>query len=84
MKGCPHCVTMKEKLTESNIDYNELDIDENKDEYDMFVELTENEYVPAFMIIETVDGKMNTSLFAPDRDFNEIDEGVKIIREHFN
>jgi hypothetical protein len=23
-------------------------------------------------------------LFAPERDFNEIEDGVKIIKEHFN
>lgn len=83
MKGCSHCVNMKEKLEESNISYSELDIDENKHEYDMFVEITENEYVPAFMIIEMKNDKFNTQLFAPERDFNQIDDGVKIIKEHF-
>ena len=37
MKGCPFCQMMKEKLTESMIDYHERDIDDHKDEYDLFV-----------------------------------------------
>ena len=84
MEGCPYCVQMKDQLTESNINFVERDIDEHKDEYDMFVEITENEFVPAFMIVESPDGNDHKSyLFAPDRDFNEIEEGILIIKEHF-
>jgi glutaredoxin len=84
MEGCPYCVQMKDQLKESNIKFVERDIDEHKDEYDMFVEITENEYVPAFMIVESPDTDDHKSyLFAPERDYNEIEEGVAIIKEHF-
>ena len=84
MEGCPYCVQMKDQLKESNINFVERDIDEHKDEYDMFVEITENEYVPAFMIVESPDTDDHKSyLFAPERDYNEIEEGVAIIKEHF-
>jgi glutaredoxin len=45
MKGCPFCEMMKEKLVSENINFFERDIDEHKDEYDVFVEITNNEYV---------------------------------------
>ena len=81
MDGCPFCGVMKEKLKESNINFYERDIDEHKDEYDLFVEITKNDYVPAFMIIEGDDEKQPiTSLYAPDRDFNDLDEGIEIIK----
>ena len=84
MEGCPYCVQMKEQLIESNINFFERDIDEHKDEYDMFVEITENDFVPAFMIVESPDTDDHKSyLFAPERDYNEIEEGVAIIKEHF-
>jgi glutaredoxin len=84
MEGCPYCVQMKDQLTESEIDFVERDINEHKDEYDMFVEITENEFVPAFMIVESPDTDDHKSyLFAPERDYNEIEEGVAIIKEHF-
>ena len=83
MDGCPFCQMMKEKLVESNIIYYERDIDKHKDEYDLFVEITENDYVPAFMIVESTDEVPNSLLFAPGRDFNELEEGVNIIKEHF-
>ena len=82
MDGCPFCGIMKEKLKESNINFYERNIDEHKDEYDMFVEITENEMVPAFMIIEGGEDKEPiTSLYAPERDFNDLDEGIQIIMD---
>ena len=85
MEGCPHCETMKKQLTESNIPFEVRDIDEHEDEYEMFVEITENEFVPAFMIVESPDTDEHKSyLYAPDRDYNEIEEGIAIIKEHFN
>ena len=84
MKGCPHCETMKKQLKESNIQFEVRDIDEHEDEYQMFVEITENEFVPAFMIVESPDTDDHKSyLYAPDRDYDEIEDGVAIIKEHF-
>jgi hypothetical protein len=50
----------------------------------MFVSITKNEYVPAFMLIES-QGQENskTELYAPERDYDELDEGVKIIKEFY-
>lgn len=83
MEGCPYCEMMKNKLSEEKLLFIERDIDEHKEEYDMFVEITENDFVPAFMIIESPQDNPQSYLFAPERDFNEIDEGVEIIREYF-
>lgn len=82
MKGCPYCEMMKEQLNELQLEYVERDIDEHEEEYDLFVEVTENDFVPAFMIIESPEENPKTHLFAPERDFHEIEDGVKIIKEH--
>jgi glutaredoxin len=82
MEGCPYCLMMKDKLNELNIPFINRDINKHKDEYDMFVEVTENDYVPSFMVIENVSSDPQSFLYVPERDFNEIDEGVKIIQEH--
>ncbi len=79
MEGCPFCTQMKDKLVESDIFFVERDINEHKDEYDMFVEITENDFVPAFMIVETTDE--SAKLFAPDRDFQDINEAFEIIKQ---
>lgn len=80
MKGCPFCDMLKEQLINEDIEFFDRDIDENKEEYDLFVEVTKNDYVPSFMIIEN----KGSYLYAPERDFNEIEDGIKIIKEHFN
>jgi glutaredoxin len=79
MKGCPFCDIMKNMLSENNITYHDLDIDENELEYDLFKEVTQNEFVPAFMIIE--EGTTKAELFAPSRDYNEISEAIEIIKK---
>lgn len=83
MEGCPYCLMMKDKLNELEIPYVDRDINKHKEEYDMFVEITENDFVPAFMVVENIDKEPQSYLYVPEKDFNEIDEGVRIIQEHF-
>ena len=83
MKGCPYCVELKEMLDDSNIDYVNRDIDEYSEEYDMFSEVVGNEYVPALMLIENPENDPKSHLYAPERDFNELEEAVKIIKESY-
>jgi len=85
MKSCPFCVELKEMLNKDNIHYIDRDIDEYSEEYEMFVKITENEYVPAFMLIESPESEEPLSeLFAPDRDFEDINEGFEIIKSFIN
>lgn len=84
MKGCPFCSMMKEELEKNQLPYVERDIHEHEEEYDEFVTLTENEYVPSFMLL-TLDEEENAHdvrLLAPERDYNEINEGVEIIKKY--
>ena len=82
MKGCPHCLEFKTMLEENSVDFYDHDIDEHQEEYDMFVEVTGNEFVPAFMIIETTeDGESNAKCFAPDRNFETIQEALEIAKK---
>ncbi len=81
MKGCPFCVELKEMLEKEDIFYVDRDIHEHEEEYDMFVNITGNDFVPAFMLIESPESdEPLTELFAPDRDFDDINEGFKIIK----
>jgi len=80
MKGCPYCVELKEMLEKEEVPYVDRDIHKYEDEYDLFVEVTGNEYVPAFILIESPENDPITELFAPDRDFQDINEGFEIIK----
>lgn len=84
MKSCHHCHTFKKMLEEASIDYIDRDINEYEEEYDMFVEVTGNDFVPAFMLIENPESeKPESHLYAPDRDFEDIEQGLKIIKEFY-
>jgi hypothetical protein len=75
---------MKHKLKEQHIDFIDRDIDKYDEEYKLFTDVTNNDFIPAFMVIENVEPDPVSYLYAPERDFNEIDDGIKIIKEHFN
>lgn len=91
MKGCPHCHDMKEMLDENNVIYSERDIDEYEDEYNLFVEATDNEFIPAFMLLELdlineeiQDKPKQVQLLAPDRDFQELEEALELVKRFLN
>jgi hypothetical protein len=71
-------------LDEAELDYLERDIYEYEEEYEMFIEATGNEFVPAFMLIENPESEEPiTGLYAPDRDFEDMDQGLNIIKEFY-
>jgi len=82
MKGCPHCTDFKDMLVKEDIDFVDRDIDEYEEEYDIFTQLTENDFVPALLIIEENGDKAIPHMYAPDRDYNELTEAVDIIKKH--
>ncbi len=83
MKGCPHCVELKKMLEESNIPFVDRDVNEYQEEYDIFSEVVGNEYVPALMLIENPEADATSELYAPERDYNELEEAVEIIKEFY-
>jgi glutaredoxin len=85
MKGCPHCQEMKKLLDENNISYDERDIHKHESEYDLFVDATDNEFIPAFMLL-TINNDMasNVELLAPDRDFSDLNEACEKVKRYLN
>ena len=83
MKGCPWCQIMKDELKEARVKYIERDIDDHKDEYDILVEATSNDYLPALMLITINKGESSdVKLLVPDRDFQEISEAVEKVKNY--
>lgn len=79
MEGCPHCQEFKKILSESNLEFVDRDIQEHSDEYQMFSKV-KNDLVPAFMIIDDEETE-KSGLFAPDQDYQTLDEALNIIKE---
>lgn len=82
MKTCGFCEQFKTKLTENNIGFVNRDIHENKEEYDAFVAATGNDFVPSFMVIESPNENPKSHLYAPGKDFEDLDKALGIIKEH--
>ena len=82
MKGCPFCEDFKEILIREGIEFFDRDIDEYKDEYDIFVEVTGNDMIPSLLVIEGDEEKHESFLYAPERNYNELTEAVDIIKGH--
>ncbi len=81
MKGCPFCTMIKEELYKNDIPFLERDIEDYSEEYDEFAKAT-NEYVPALMLLTLDENNdaTNVQLLAPDRDFQDIHEGVELVK----
>jgi glutaredoxin len=84
MEGCPYCSIMKEELNKKNINFLERDIDDHEEEFNEFISETGVDYVPS-MILLTLDEKeepTNVKLLAPEKDYNDINEGVKLVENY--
>jgi len=82
MEGCTFCSQFKDMLTEKKIEFFDRDIDKFKNEYDVFVEITKNDMIPALLIIEGDESSHESFLYVPEKNYNELTEAVDIINSH--
>lgn len=82
MKGCPFCDQFKEMLVKEGIEFFDRDINEHEKEYDTYSKITENDMIPALLVIEGEGERYESFLYAPDRDYIELTEAVDIINNH--
>jgi glutaredoxin len=81
MEGCPYCYEFKDKLKNEKIDFIDMDINENEEEYDMFMKIVDNDLVPAVMIVDENGGP--STFMAPDRDYQDLDDAIQKIKQFF-
>ena len=82
MKGCPFCTEFKDILVKENIEFFDRDIEEYKEEYDLFSEITNNDMIPALLVIEGNEKSHESFLYTPERNYNELTEALTIINGH--
>jgi glutaredoxin len=75
MSDCPYCAELKEKLTNENIQFRNVDIDlpENQEEFNKIVEASNAEEVPIVRI--------EKQLFLPNISFKTITEAVELTKK---
>lgn len=75
MGDCPYCLELKEKLTNENIQFRNVDIDlsENQEEFNKIIEASNAEEVPIIRI--------DKQLFIPNVSFKTITESVDLVKK---
>lgn len=75
MSDCPYCADLKEKLTNENIEFRNVDIDlpENQEEFNKILEVSKAEEVPILRI--------DKQLFVPNVSFKSITEAVELTKK---
>ncbi len=75
MSDCPYCAELKEKLTNENIEYRNVDIDlpENQEEFNHILEVSKAEEVPIV--------RVDRQLFIPNVSFKSITEAVELTKK---
>ena len=80
MFGCPYCAELKDMLDEEGIVYTDRDCDEYEMQYEILKNKTDNDYVPAIEIRD--DEKMVKRFLVPERDFEELEQAVELIKKY--
>lgn len=74
---CPYCVELAEKLTNKNIKFKTIDVDEYEDLFNIVVKKTGFEHVPQILINEWDGEKFINGRYIAD--FDTIDDAVEQI-----
>jgi len=69
-------------LDENNIQYYDRDIHEHSSEYDTYSKITNNDMIPSLLIIEGDEKNHKSFLYAPERNFNELNEALELVKKH--
>ena len=78
LNGCYHCSELKDKLKEAEISFHDIEITRNKPLWDRVVEQTGHDVLPTVFIQTDAEG--NGSVYIPGRDFQDLNEIMKIIK----
>jgi len=80
MSGCPYCAELKDMLDNEGIVYTDRDCDEYEMQYEILKSKTDNDYVPAIEIRD--DEKMVKRFLVPEKDFEELEQAVELIKKY--
>ena len=81
MEGCPYCHEIRGLLDNEGIRYTLRDINKNESEYDLFVKMTGNEYVPSFLLMEINNNEVTKmEALVPDDGFQTLEDRVEKVK----
>jgi glutaredoxin len=80
INGCLQCRDLKTKLDSQSISFIDIEITKNRELWNQVVEQTGYDTLPTVFIQNDNDG--SGTVYIPGRDFQDIDEIIKIIKNN--
>jgi glutaredoxin len=80
LETCGHCKTLKERLRNESIPFTEIEVNNNKELWNIVVTQSKNEYLPTFFI--KTEGSDIGPIFCPEKDFKNDDQAIEIIKRY--
>jgi len=80
LNGCSHCVDLKKKLKQHEIEFNEIEIMSNQKLWDNVVEQTGNNVLPTVYV--ALDGGDDGPVFIPEKDYKSQDELIEKLKNY--
>lgn len=80
LKTCQRCLTLKNKLNEENIEYQEIDVIENNILWSQVVEQTKVTVVPTLFIADQNGEDTEGYVYIPGKDFDSDEDLIQKIR----
>jgi glutaredoxin len=79
LNGCEYCLSLKQRLNELSIPFNEIDVDNSNEIWEQVVDEIGDDYVPVTLVY---DDNEDGVFIVPDRDYKTEDELIKIIQSY--
>ena len=80
LKECELCSELKRRLNEELIPFHDIEINENRELWDTILSQTGYDVLPTVFIQTDTEG--NRLVYTPGRDFQSLDEIIKIIENN--
>lgn len=79
LNGCGHCSSLKNRLNEISIPFQEVEINQNRQIWDQVVSQTGHNLLPTVFI--KTEGTEVGPIYIPSRDYESEDEIVEILKK---
>ena len=80
LNNCSHCIVLKNLLNKEKIDFDEIEIEQNKEIWDKVVSQTGHNTVPTVFLPN--EGTDEGIVFVPERDYKSKEELIEMIKKH--
>ena len=80
LNGCGYCSDLKRKLNNLNIPFHDIEITVNRTMWENVMDQTGSDLLPTVFI--QTDRIGNGFVYTPERDFQDIDEIIEIIKKN--